>query len=241
MEELSLPEKLKDTLNEFIIRLKNTYGEELISVVLYGSSASGEFTTRYSNVNLLVILKDTSLDNLNKISTLITRHKFQMIKPLFFSEGYIKRSIDVFPIEFLDMKENHIVLHGKDVLSSLAIDIKNLRFQCEQELKAKLVNIKDAYLRIRNKQELKRLLFISFTSIIHILRNLVRLKGNSPSYLKEDVLKDISKEFNIDTTNFNKILNAKKKNLILSSEETESLFFALVTDLEKIIDIVDKL
>jgi len=241
MEELSLPEKLKDTLNEFIIRLKNTYGEELISVVLYGSSASGEFTTRYSNVNLLVILKDTSLDNLNKISTLITRHKFQMIKPLFFSEGYIKRSIDVFPIEFLDMKENHIVLHGKDVLSSLAIDIKNLRFQCEQELKAKLVNIKDAYLRIRNKQELKRLLFSSFTSIIHILRNLVRLKGNSPSYLKEDVLKDISKEFNIDTTNFNKILNAKKKNLILSSEETESLFFALVTDLEKIIDIVDKL
>ena len=241
MEELSLPEKLKDTLNEFIIRLKNTYGEELISVVLYGSGASGEFTTRYSNVNLLVILKDTSLDNLNKISTLITRHKFQMIKPLFFSEGYIKRSIDVFPIEFLDMKENHIVLHGKDVLSSLAIDIKNLRFQCEQELKAKLVNIKDAYLRIRNKQELKRLLFSSFTSIIHILRNLVRLKGNSPSYLKEDVLKDISKEFNIDTTNFNKILNAKKKNLILSSEETESLFFALVTDLEKIIDIVDKL
>ena len=241
MEELSLPEKLKNALNEFIIRLKNTYGEELISVVLYGSSASGEFTTRYSNVNLLVILKDTSLDNLNKISTLITRHKFQMIKPLFFSEGYIKRSIDVFPIEFLDMKENHIVLHGKDVLSSLAIDIKNLRFQCEQELKAKLVNIKDAYLRIRNKQELKKLLFSSFTSIIHILRNLVRLKGNSPSYLKEDVLKDISKEFNIDTTNFNKILNAKKKNLILSSEETESLFFALVTDLEKIIDIVDKL
>ena len=241
MEELSLPEKLKDTLNEFIIRLKNTYGEELISIVLYGSGASGEFTTRYSNVNLLVILKDTSLDNLNKISTLITRHKFQMIKPLFFSEGYIKRSIDVFPIEFLDMKENHIVLHGKDVLSSLAIDIKNLRFQCEQELKAKLVNIKDAYLRIRNKQELKRLLFSSFTSIIHILRNLVRLKGNSPSYLKEDVLKDISREFNIDTTNFNKILDAKKKNLILSSEETESLFFALVTDLEKIIDIVDKL
>ena len=241
MEELSLPEKLKDTLNEFIIRLKNTYGEELISIVLYGSGASGEFTTRYSNVNLLVILKDTSLDNLNKISTLITRHKFQMIKPLFFSEGYIKRSIDVFPIEFLDMKENHIVLHGKDVLSSLAIDIKNLRFQCEQELKAKLVNIKDAYLRIRNKQELKRLLFSSFTSIIHILRNLVRLKGNSPSYLKEDVLKDISREFNIDTTNFNKILDAKKKNLILGREETESLFFALVTDLEKIIDIVDKL
>ncbi len=241
MKELSLPEKLKDTLNEFIIRLKDTYGEELISVVLYGSSASGEFTTRYSNVNLLVILKDTSLDNLNKISTLITRHKFQMIKPLFFSEDYIKRSIDAFPIEFLDMKENHIVLHGKDVLSSLAIDIKNLRFQCEQELKAKLVNIKHAYLRTRNTQELKRLLSSSFTSIIHISRNLVRLKGKNPSYLKEDVLKDISSEFNIDITNFTELLETRKKNLKLKPRETEGLFFILVKDIEKIIDIVDRL
>lgn len=241
MKELSLPEKLKDTLNEFITRLKDTYGEELISVVLYGSGASGEFTTRYSNVNLLVILKDTSLDNLNKISTLITRHKFQMIKPLFFSEDYIKRSIDVFPIEFLDMKENHIVLHGKDVLSSLAIDIKNLRFQCEQELKAKLVNIKHAYLRIRNKQELKRLLFGSFTSIIHIFRNLVRLKGKSPSYPKGDVLADVSREFNMDITNFNRILETKQKSLKLGSQEIESMFFVFVSDLEKIINIVDKL
>ena len=241
MKELKLPQNISKTMDDFINRLKDTYGDSLISVILYGSAASGEFTGRYSNINLLIVLDDTSLDNLNKISNIITGRKFRMINPLFFTEDYIKSSSDVFPIEFLDMKENYIVLYGKDALAGLEIDIRNLRFQCEQELKAKLLNIKNVYLRIKDKQALENLLFKSFTSSLHILRNMVRLKGKSPSYLKESVLADIAREFNMDTSNFNKILEAKKKDLKLPSGEIESLFFALVTDMEKIINIVDRI
>ena len=241
MKELKLPEKFKKAIDDFIQMLRNAYGEDLISVILYGSAASGEFAGRYSNVNLLVVLTDTSLDNLNKMSNIITSRKFQRVNPLFLTEDYIKSSSDVFPIEFLDMKENYIVLYGKDALAGLEIDIRNLRFQCEQELKAKLLNIKNIYLRIKDKQALENLLFKSFTSSVHILRNMVRLKGKSPSYLKESVLADIAREFNMDTSNFNKILEAKKKDLKLPSGEIESLFFALVTDMEKIINIVDRI
>jgi predicted nucleotidyltransferase len=241
MKEFKLPQNISKTVDDFINRLKDTYRGNLISVILYGSAASGEFAGRYSNVNLLVVLTDTSLDNLNKVSNIITRRKFQRVNPLFFTEDYIKSSSDVFPIEFLDMKENYIVLYGKDTLAGLEIDIINLRFQCEQELKAKLLNIKNIYLRIKDKQALENILFKSFTSFVHIMRNMVRLKGRNPSYLKEGVLADIAREFNMDTTNFNKILEAKKKNLKLSVKETESLFFTMVTDLENIINIVDKL
>ena len=58
-----------------------------------------------------------------------------MINPVFFTEDYIIRSTDVFPIEFLDMKENHVTLYGKDLFEAIAVDTKNLRFQCEQEIK----------------------------------------------------------------------------------------------------------
>ena len=35
---------------------------------------------------------------------------------------------------------------GRDILKDLKIDLKNLRFQCEQELKGKLLNLRQAYL-----------------------------------------------------------------------------------------------
>jgi len=224
MKQLSLPKKIKNILDDFIQSLRNIYKEDLVSAILYGSAASGEFTGKYSNINLLIILNNTSLDNLNKMSKIINKHKFQLVNPLFFTEDYIKSSLDVFPIEFLDIKENYVVLYGKDVLTGLEIDIKNLRFQCEQELKSKLLNLKRVYLRSKNKYALRNLLFKSFTSIMHILRNLVRLKGRRPAYQKGDVLVDILEEFNIDTANFKKILEAKQKSLRLSYREIESFF-----------------
>lgn len=241
MEQLNVSQKFKNILNDFIKSLKDTYGDGLISVILYGSAASGEFTYKHSNINLLVILNDMRLDNLNKISKLINKHRFSALSPLFFTEDYIMSSTDVFPIEFLDMKENYMVLFGKDVLKDLQIDARNLRFQCEQELKGKLINIKSVYLRNKNKYALRNLMFKFFTSIMHILRNLLRLKGKSPAYLKEDVLNEVSQEFHIDTTNFKKILEAKNKNLRLSYRKIGTLFFNLVEDLEKIVNIVDKL
>lgn len=241
MKQLSLPNKIKNILQDYIQSLRNIYKEDLVSAILYGSAASGEFTDEYSNINLLIVLNNTSLDNLNKMSKIINKHKFQLINPLFFTEDYIKSSLDVFPIEFLDIKENYVVLYGKDVLAGLEIDIKNLRFQCEQELKSKLLNLKSFYLRSKNRYALRNLLFKSITSIMHILRNLVRLKGRKPAYCKRDVLVEFLEEFNIDITNFEKVLEAKQKKSKLKYKEIESLFFSLVTDLEKIVDTVDKL
>lgn len=240
MPQLNLAKRIKDILNNFIQRLKETYADGLVSVILYGSTASSEFTEKYSNINLLVVLSDTSLGNLRKISRIITGYKFKMLKSLFFTEDYIKNSLDVFPIEFLDCKENYVVLYGKNVLENLKIDLRNLRFQCEQELKAKLINLKTIYLTNKDKGALKTILFKSLTSLVHILRNLIRLKGKTPSYQKEEVLQQINQEFQLDTSNFHKVLEAKKKNLKLSYQEIEILFFTLVGDLEKVVKIMDR-
>jgi len=196
---------------------------------------------KHSNINLLIVLKDAGLANLKKITKTLKEKKFNILNSLFLTPDYIRNSTDVFPIEFLDMKENYVLLFGEDILKDLQVDIKNLRFQCEQELKAKLILIKKFYLRNRSKYALRSFLFKSMNSVLHILRNLVRLKGKAPAYLKEVVLKDIYQEFSINIQPFNKILEAKKGNQRLSYQETEDLLFVFVTELEKIINIVDRL
>jgi len=242
MKQLNLPQKLDNTLKDFINNLNDIYGDKLISVILYGSAASGEFVKRHSNLNLLVLLRNTDLENLKKVSGLTNKYRFRFIQPLFFTEDYIRSSGDVFPIEFLDMKENYTVLSGKDALKDISIDTRNLRFQCEQELKIKLINLKQMYLR-RNKDKavLSNLLLKSFTSILHILRNVLRIKGKQPPYLKQDILKDITAEFQIEVDRWEKILAAKNKQIKLKGKEIERLFVNFVRDVEKIVNTVDRL
>ncbi len=240
MEELKISGKLKNIIQQFIKGLKDIYQDELISIILYGSAASGEFIEKHSNLNVLTILSNTNLENLKRASPLI--NKFSLINSLFLTEDYIRRSTDVFPIEFLDIQENYSVLYGKDILKGVNIDIRNLKFQCEQELKAKLITLRQLYLKInRDKHALKDLLFRSITSILHISRNVLRLKGKEPPYKKDEILKELAGEFQIDTCVWEKILAAKNKQIKLGSRDIESLFVNFISELEKIVDIVDRL
>lgn len=242
MPELRLSKKTNKLLDEFIENLNNIYKEDLISIILYGSAASGEFVDRHSNINLLVILKNIGLDNLSKAAGLLDQSRYKLFSPLFFSQDYIAASCDVFPIEFSDMKENYIVLCGKDILKDMYIDFKNLRFQCEHELKAKLISLRHSFLRLINKNNpLRETLLKSFTSVVHILRNVIRLKGKKPHYLKQDFLRQIKEELPIDLNNWERILELKNKPVSLNNAELKSLFSGFVEDLEKIVAIVDKL
>ncbi|MGE5197357.1 MAG: hypothetical protein ACM3IL_02510 [Deltaproteobacteria bacterium] len=242
MQELRLDQRIKQTIDLFISGLRDVYNDALVSVIIYGSASSGEFIERHSNLNLLVILKDTGLDNLKKASRLAGSSKFRMINPLFFTEDYIRHSCDVFPIEFMDMRENYAVLYGKDVLKDIRIDLKNLRFQCEHELKAKLINIKLRYLAAGGKKSLlEELLLKSFVSVIHILRSVLKLKGRQPAYRKTDVLKELADEFKIDAVAWGKILAARNKQVKLNSRDVEQLFAGFMADLERITEAIDKL
>lgn len=240
MQDLKLPQNLKENTQEFIQELKDIYQKGLISAVLYGSAASGEFVDTRSNINMLVVLENTDLDNLKRASRIT--NKFKMINSLFLTERDIRNSLDIFPIEFLDMQENYRILYGKDVLGDIVIDIRNLRFQCEHELKSKLINLRQSYLRIyKDKLLLCNLLSKSFTSILHILRNVLRLKGRKPSYIKQDILKELATEFPINELVWESLLAVRNKQIKLSGKALQDLFADFIKDLEKIIDIVDKL
>ncbi|MDO8535754.1 MAG: hypothetical protein Q7S30_01905 [Candidatus Omnitrophota bacterium] len=241
MKAINLPENIRKTIDEFVKMLQGVYGEELISVNLYGSAASGEYVAGHSNIDIAVILRDASLSSLSKTSNFINKRKFVLINPIFLTENYIKRSTDVFPIEFIDMKDNHLLLYGRDILKEIAVDTKNLRFQCEHELKSRIINTKRAYLRTTDRMALKRLLFKSATSSLHILRNLLKLNTKDQSCAKSEVINMISRVFGADATPIHKILDAKNKNLNLKRQEIKDLFTQLVGALEAISDAVDQL
>jgi len=243
MTEIILPDKIKIMLENFTRDIKAACSNNLISLILYGSAASGEFTDANSNLNVLIVLKDDSLTGLKAIKPVVTRFGYRRIQPIIFNKEYILSSLDVFPIEFLDMKENYHILWGEDTLKDVVIDTKNLRFQCEQELKLKLINLKQAFLRLNpaDRTMVSNLLFRNFTSCLHILRNLVRLKGKKPAYIKEEILREITVELQLSITTFLKVLEAKKEPSALKTEEILGLLIDFTSELEKITKAVDRI
>jgi len=194
-----MEERLEHKLKKFCQDLKEVYSESLRSVVIYGSVVSGEHLPRHSNVNLLVVLDKVDFEALKLAYKIFQKYKkTTRAMPLVFDRGYIKSSLDVFPIEFLDMKENYIVIYGEDPLKDLQIDKKNLRFQCEQELKGKLIRLRQAYLEATFTRDLKDVLIGSLASFIAIFRNLIRLKGAHPAQKSEELITQMSRLYNLD-------------------------------------------
>ncbi len=240
MQEINISEKLKNSISLFVDRLKSIYAEQLVSVIFYGSAVSAEFVNKHSNLNFLIVLKDTDLSILKKASGIV--RKFRLFEALFLTEDYINSSTDIFPIEFLDMQENYKVVYGKDLLKDILIDTKNLRFQCEHELKVKLIALRQLYLRFsRDNLILQGALLKSFTSVLHISRNILRLKGKPAPYKKELIIGSLAATFPIDITVWQRILSIKNKEEKLSGLNTEALFIQFVKEVEKVVAVVDQL
>src|SRR5438309_1089560 len=121
-------------LSEFVEKMRTAAGENLISVILYGSAAEGEFHPEYSDLNLLCVLRDTSFASLSKIASAVEWwRKKKYHPPLDLTPQELKDTADVFSIEFVDMKQRHRVLYGEDVLRNLDVTMHLLRSQLEQE------------------------------------------------------------------------------------------------------------
>lgn len=243
MFKASLPEHISKKIGIFLNNLKLSFEDNLISVILYGSSVSGEFNEKNSNVNLLVVLNKIDINDLDKIRFLLKKYSFNNFTPLFLTEEQIYTSLDTFPMEFLDMKESYLCLYGKDELKEIYIDSQNLRFQCEQELKSKLILLRLQYIKInpKNKDELYELLYRNLNSVLHILRNIIRLRGKTPAFKKEDTIAQVSIELNISSEKLLLIWKKKINKKTLSYNELKDLLVLYLSELEKIISAVDKM
>ena len=103
------------TPEELVAQLKTALNDRLISAVLYGSAAAGDYVVGTSNYNVLLVLDRLSMAELNAIS----KPALQWAKagnrpPLLFTRDQLQASASVFPIELLDMRQSHRVLFGED-------------------------------------------------------------------------------------------------------------------------------
>jgi hypothetical protein len=135
--------------------LHAAWGDDLVALYVYGSALGPDFDRTRSDVNLLFVVELLPFARLEELAAACAAlprpdqrkpGDFQFA-PLVLSRTTLTNSADVFPIDFLDLKERRGLLQGEDVLAGLAVPLVHLRHQCEYELRSRFIGLRQAFLR----------------------------------------------------------------------------------------------
>lgn len=233
-----VPEK---QITEFVSRLRQAAGENLQTVILYGSVATGEFHPEFSNVNLLCILREMSFGTLTALTPAVawwSRQKHHA--PLMLTRQELERSVDVFSIELLDMQQHHRVLFGDDVLSDLRIPMHRHRAQVEYELREKVILVRERLLAAAgNKGRLWELLLGSLPAFTTLFRHMLIALGDVAPHSKREAIQALAARVQIDSSAFLQLLDIREHKAERKQFDVADVFTRYLAAIQKVTAEVD--
>lgn len=232
-------------LRQFTEKTTQAFGDRLISVILYGSAASGDYQGDFSDLNMLCVLRQVSPRELRDAEPVF--HWWRALhnpSPLLLSEAEVRDSTDCFPIEFHDMKERRRVLAGTDVIESLEIDDSFYRAQVEHELRAKLLRLRQkAAGAIFDNESLCRLMAESVSTFCVLIRHSLHLAGFPAPMSRTEILAEAERGFALDAEPFRRLLDVRAGNAPLKSMngvETLQRYLAAISSVTGKVDALEK-
>ena len=238
-----MPGSTPASLDQLVDKLRKALGADLVSVVLYGSAASGNHHGKFSDYNVLCVLNQIAPAQLRATEPIFRWWREQgNPAPLLLTELEVRTSTDCFAIEFHDIREHHQILYGADVVSGLFIDDCFYRGQVEHDLRAKLLRLRQKASGIlSDKDVLRRLLVDSISTFCVLFRHALILHGVEGPAGKRDIIGRARERFGIDAAPFLTLLDLREERAKAKEVEPEALLGAYMNEIGKVIGAVDVL
>jgi hypothetical protein len=231
-------------LPELTERLKKTFGEKLVSVVLYGSAASEDWNRSFSDLNVLCVLQQISPQELRASQPIL--HWWRAAgnpPPLLLTAEEVQSSTDCFPMEFRDMQQYRRVLFGADVIENLVVDHKFYRAQVEHELRAKQLRLRQRAAEVLSEPDrLHRLMADSVSTFCVLGRHALILDGQAAVWSKREIVAALEKTIGYALTGFGDLLAARADPKVkLQGAGSVALLDRYLMDVAALVHFVDKL
>lgn len=169
-------QRSEEKLAEFTRRLHEAAGDNLQSVVLYGSAARGDYHEHKSDLNLLCVLHSAKAADLARVARVIHWWSGDLKEPppQFFTLEELRHSADVFSIELLDIGQNHKVLFGADPVAGLEVPMNLHRIEIEHDLRALLQKLRIHFVHYsENDSQLREVYAKSISGLTVLLRHVL--------------------------------------------------------------------
>ena len=232
------------TLDQLIQNLREAHGENLSSIVLYGSAAAGDHLGSRSDHNLLIALTRITTRDLHAAHAAMREwEKLGQPIPVYFTVAELQDAADVFPIEFHQMEKARRILYGRDPFEFVRISPANLRHQTEYELRSKLIQLRRLYIPASvSIEKLCDLMGDSLTSFAALFRAVLLLFGEEAPVAKTDVVRATARLLKLDAAPFERIFDIRGAgSLPTSDKEANELFAAYMFQIGQVVEAVDEL
>jgi len=232
------PEALARELAPWVQALVEQSSATFRALYLHGSALTPQFDPQGSDANLLLVVADLPFDRLKALAR-TTRElaarapRARRVTPLVLTEPQIRKSVDVFPAEFLDLAARRALLAGTDVLGGIVIGLGNLRHQCEYELRAKQLGLRQAFLLAGGAPGIaQQVLAQAAGGLGAVLRQLLALRGAPAPGDPDALVAAVARTYGVDAGALGAPFAARRGQVALAAH---------LGVLEALIDAVDAL
>lgn len=202
-----------------IEKIKEILGDNLVSLVEYQTG---------TDVTHLAVCRDLDFETLQKLKQL------EEI-PLLLTKKELVDGVDVFPIEFLNIRQHHTILHGEDFLKDIHVSKEHLRHQLEFEIRSKLIHLRGEYLQYKDK-DLEALILAAVPTLAPLLGALLYLKNLQDT---PDMFTAVSDGYGVDTHVLKDIYDIRRNDAQFR-EDRDQYIRSLIKILSDIGEIVDE-
>jgi len=183
-------EKMDNTNNKLVEDFKGILEDNLVSIARYGTENQYLLVTEKLDFHVLEKVQSQVREWAKKIGKL----------PLFLTREELTDGLDVFPLEFLNIKLNHDILYGEHLFDSLEFKKQYIRRELEFEFRSKLINLRQGYIQVvDSKENLRTLLGKAIPTLMPICNGLLFLKDMAIPGPVTEVLDKIFDTYNINT------------------------------------------
>jgi hypothetical protein len=218
-------------------------GEHFLSAYITGGALNEGFDPLARHINVLVVTRELPLSQLDALAAAVpVTAKPPHIDPLFMTMNQVQRSLDVFPIEWLDLKDRHWKLEGVDLFDALEVPQTYLRLQVEQELRGKHLRLAQEYLTGAASPERLHAALSRLASGFHTLfRSLIRLHGEAPPPSLERVVERVAEIHALDAQALLGAHRLRAQRKHPGAEETRETYKKFLAQVEQLTSAVDAL
>lgn len=204
---------------EYIEKIKDILHGNLVSLVEYNNGDEVQYLTICHHLDL------KELDGLKQLKK----------PPIVFTKEEIDNAIDIFPVEFLNIKRHNMLLSGEDIFSNMQISKKDIRLQLEFEFRSKLVHLRQAYMSSSGK-DIDNIILNAVPTLVPIVGALMYLKGESEIF---DIGK-LTSLYGIDTKVLKEISDIRKGRAKFKKNRSHYIY-NLINILTEIGNTIDKI
>jgi hypothetical protein len=238
-----LRNEIRDSVKTFTGTLKEKLGNNLQSITIVASSLTDDFVPGRSDINTVVVLEKQTFDSLKTIASMAkAMSKKKISAPLLMTPEHIERSRDVFGIELLNFQLTHQTILGEDPFAELAFAKTDVRLQCERELKAMLIRLRQGYIAAAaNKKLVRDILTSAAGSLIPLLQAMLWLKDIERPSCTEPVFAKAAEDFSIEPKPFVMARKLRHKKTRPQESDITAAFESIYSAVDQLAVIVDQL